>query len=227
MARQTILIAVLAVLVGAAAVYYFIIRRDEPSRFANPDYSMPYDDFTGTNSIEFTDDVMTNSDLSPDINGFLFVKPSGEEIRLKELQGDKNVAVVITRGNAGQIPCPYCSTQTSRLIANYKEFTDRNAEVVVVYPVGKLEDKNQLEMFLKATRDKLASPTSNVPFPVVLDVGLNVVDQLGIRANLSKPATYILDWYGQVRFAYVGSNVADRPSIKAIVQQLELVNEDG
>ena len=54
-----------------------------------------------------------------------------------------------------------------------------------------------------------------------VDVELKVVDQLGIRKNLSKPATYILDKEGNVRFAYVGQGVEDRPSVDAIIQQLK------
>ena len=65
------------------------------------------------------------------------------------------------------------------------------------------------------------------PFPLVLDVELHAVDQLGIRADLSKPATYILDKQGQVRFAYVGSTIADRPSVKSLLDQLTAINADA
>ena len=65
-----------------------------------------------------------------------------------------------------------------------------------------------------------------MPFPIVLDVELSAVKELGIRDNLSKPATFILDKYGQVRFAYVGTGIADRPSVKAILNQLDALNQD-
>lgn len=60
-------------------------------------------------------------------------------------------------------------------------------------------------------------------FPVVLDVELKAVDRLGIRKDLSKPATYIIDRDGRVRFAYVGANIADRPGVDAIVAQLDQI----
>jgi peroxiredoxin len=60
-----------------------------------------------------------------------------------------------------------------------------------------------------------------VPFPVLLDVQLQAVDQLGIRKDLSKPATYIVDRTGEVRYAYVGNHLADRPSVQAVLQQLD------
>ena len=49
-------------------------------------------------------------------------------------------------------------------------------------------------------------------------LGWLAVELLGIRKDLSKPATYILDGEGRVRFAYVGNSLADRPSVKALLE---------
>ena len=57
-------------------------------------------------------------------------------------------------------------------------------------------------------------------------IDLTAVDALGIRADLSKPATYILDKQGEVRFAYVGRDLADRPSVKALLDQLDQINAE-
>jgi peroxiredoxin len=65
------------------------------------------------------------------------------------------------------------------------------------------------------------------PFPVVLDVGLAATDRLGLREDLAKPATYILDKEGRTRFAYVGRSLADRPSVKSILEQLARINRPG
>ena len=64
-----------------------------------------------------------------------------------------------------------------------------------------------------------------MPFPILLDEELKAVDFFKIRASLAMPSTYILDQQGQVRFAYVGTTVADRPSIDALLQQLDLLQE--
>jgi peroxiredoxin len=61
-------------------------------------------------------------------------------------------------------------------------------------------------------------------FPVVLDRNLAAVDRLGIRGAKAKPSTYILDRQGRVVYAYVGSGQADRPSVKAVLDQLDKLN---
>jgi len=171
----------------------------------------------------FHDDLQSNSDPKVALADLAFLDPSGEEFALRNLIGQRKLVVVVTRGNTGAI-CPYCSTQTSRLISNYDEFRRRDAEVVVVYPIETQEDSGSLDRFLEITRKRLLEPDEPVPFPFVLDVGLAAVDELGIRALLAKPATYILDKKGRVRFAYVGASLADRPSIKAMLAQLDALN---
>ena len=48
-----------------------------------------------------------------------------------------------------------------------------------------------------------------------------MADRLGIRADLALPSTYILDRDGKVRLAYVGATLTDRPSVKAMLDQLD------
>lgn len=144
---------------------------------------------------------------------------TGQPANLKSFKG-KPVVFVITRGNTSPI-CVYCSTQTSRLIHQYEEFKSRGAEVVVVYPIAKSEDRAKLDEFLAATRKKLDAPPEKIPFPLWLDVGLAAVDRLGIRQELSKPSTYIFDAEGRLRYAYVGGDLTDRPSIKAMLAKLD------
>ncbi len=182
--------------------------------------------FSTEPQITFQDDVQTNASPSVSFADFAFLQLSNEELALRELVGQKNLVVVILKGNTGAV-CPYCSTQTSRLIANYDEFSQRNTEVVVIYPIEKIEDRPAMDEFLAATRKLLDEEERPVPFPLVLDVGLDAVDKLGLRAFLSKPATYILDRQGRVRFAYVGSSLADRPSIKAMLEQVDALADDS
>ena len=125
--------------------------------------------------------------------------------------------LVFTRGFSGQL-CPYCTTQTSRLIANYDQIQERDTEVLLVYPGSKA----QLPQFKEASTE---SSNSEFPFPVLLDEDLAAVNRLGIAAQLAFPSTFIIDKQGQVRLSYVGSHPADRPSIKAILSQLDALKE--
>lgn len=179
-----------------------------------------YGSYYSTGNITFIDDVASNVDVGDEIASLTFTDVEGNETQLRDYVGQKSVVLVVTRGNTNPI-CPYCTTQTSRLIANYSKFEDRNTEVIVVYPIEHGDDAQRLESFLSASKNKLSDPSQPVPFPILLDVELKAVDQLGIRKDLSKPAAYILDANGHVRFAYVGADITDRPSVTAILKELD------
>ncbi len=168
---------------------------------------------------------MTNASPGNALVNLQFVDQSGKTIRPKDWIGTKNLVLVITRGYNGGI-CPYCSSYTSSLISNYPAISERATEVLVVYPITKPDQSQHLNDFLKATFLRSAEGVSKTPFPVVLDIELKAVNALGIRQDPSKPATYILDKKGHVRFAYVGKFLSDRPSVKAILKQLDALKEE-
>lgn len=187
--------------------------------YANSGYYPVSDD-----SIKFLDDVTANTSVEEDISGLVFTNKDGEKVALKDFLGKKPLVLVITRGYSGSI-CPYCATQTSRLIANYSKFRERDAEIVVVYPLEKPADQQSVDIFVAKAVASLPADGQKVPFPLLLDVELKAVDALGIRKSLSKPATYIFDKEGKIQFAYVGNSLADRPSVKAMLAQLDRLNK--
>jgi peroxiredoxin len=165
----------------------------------------------------FKDDVQTNTQADSDTLDLTFTDRDGNPVELKSYRGKKNVVLVMTRGMIGYSFCAYCSGQTSRLISNYKEFARRDAEVLLVIP----GPKDRVEQFL--TKARADAGDRAVPFPVLFDEDYRAVNRLGIRAEQAKPSTYILDKQGQVRFAYVGATMTDRPSIKAMLRQLDAI----
>lgn len=169
-------------------------------------------------TFEFQDQVESNRQDDGTVSKLQFVDSEGNAVRLDQFRGKKNVLLVFTRGFYGQL-CPFCTTQTSRLIANYDKFTARDTEVLLVYPGSKA----QLPEFKQASLE--SSGSESFPFPVLLDEDLAAVKQLGIAAHLAYPSTFIIDKQGQVRLSYVGSNPADRPSIKALLAQLDQLVE--
>jgi peroxiredoxin len=185
-------------------------------------------------TVTFLDHAQSNAPLDGcDVEGLALVGIDGRPVDLRQYLGQRNVVLVITRGNTSgsgsgayyRSICLYCAAQTSRLFANYQAFRDRDAEVVVVFPIRQLADRGSVSQFQEALRRD--GVTAEPPFPLVLDVELRAVDQLGIRADLSKPATYIVDKRGQVRFAYVGATIADRPSVQSMLEQLAAINADA
>jgi len=171
--------------------------------------------------INFLDDVPGQSLPAADLKSMSLVTQAGESRALGEVAPGKHLVVVMTRGYNGAI-CPYCSTQTARLIANYAKIQELNAEIALIYPVEVAADQPRAGEFLGKVNSINSRPPEELPpFPVLFDIGLKLVETLGLRKDLSKPATYILDPAGSVRFAYVGNTLNDRPSVKAILQQLE------
>jgi len=178
-------------------------------------------------SIVFKDDVASQPAPMTSLVDLELTTIDGEPQTLRDLLNGQNLIVVITRGYSGAI-CPYCSTQTSRLIANYKDIQSRQASVVVIHPLQQETDRPRVPEFLARVNEINTQPaTTPTPFPFLIDVGLKTVDALAIRKDLSKPATYILDRTGAVRFAYVGETLADRPSMKALLQQLDAINAEA
>lgn len=176
----------------------------------------------GSSPIKFKDDAQSNREVASDDLPRKFQTVEKQELNLTDYENKKNVVLVFTRGlgSAGTL-CPFCLTQTSRFISNYSKFTAKNAEVVVVFPgpSGKVA-----EFADKAAKE---ASGSKVPFPLVLDEALAQVAALGIEGDLAKPSTYILDKQGKVRFAYVGSHTGDRPSVNALLAQLDAIEKDA
>jgi len=185
-------------------------REESPKTVAYPAKINP--DF------EFRDAASSNAKPASGDMDLSFLNLEGQKVDLQSFKGKKNVVLVITRGYPGTL-CPFCLAQASRLIRNYPEFERRQAEVVVVFP----GPKEHVYDFSRSSQADASA--SKFPFPLVLDEDLKVVDRLGIRGNLAKPSTFILDKAGRVRFAYVGTSTADRPSVKSMLAQLDAIGK--
>jgi peroxiredoxin len=184
-----------------------------------------FDDNSAASAIRFKDDTVSNASPGETILNLEFTDQSGKTIRPRDLIGAQHLILVFVRGYNGSV-CPYCSAYTSSLISKFPAIVERKTNVLLVYPIAKPDQKQRLNEFLKATFANSSPSVDKVPFPVVLDIGLKAVNALGIQKDLSKPATYIVDKEGHVQFAYVGSSLADRPSIKAIIKQLDSLKDE-
>ncbi len=149
---------------------------------------------------------------------FNFVDSQGQQFRLADYEGKKNVVLVFMRGWAGFV-CPYCVAQTSRLIQRRKELEDRDAQVLLVYPGS----KERVSEFVSQAQK--SGQGQEFPFPILLDVDAKIVRKLRIDADLAKPSTFILDKQGRRRFIKVGRTTADRPSLETILEELDKIQE--
>ena len=149
---------------------------------------------------------------------------NGKAVDLASFRGKSNVVLVVVKGMPnypGRLFCPGCLAQVvAQLTTNYDEFKKRNAEILMVFPgpTDKLPD------FLTNAKVDGANGNPKVPFPLLKDTDLQAVAALDIRGDLAKPSTYILDKKGNAVFVYVGVDTFDRPSVKALLAQLDKLN---
>ncbi|MCE9562006.1 MAG: peroxiredoxin family protein [Planctomycetes bacterium] len=151
-----------------------------------------------------------------------FVDLDGKKVDLSAFKGKSNVVLVMTKGMPQAYNgafCPGCLAQMNAMVANAAEFKKRDAEVLVVFP-GPSEKANDFLITAKAREADKPSP-----IPLLLDKDMAAVTLLGINGDRAKPSTYILDRKGNVVYAYVGEHTTDRPSVKAILGQLDKLNE--
>lgn len=168
--------------------------------------------------VPFKDDAPPNATVPAGGFPSTFVDARGETVDLTKYHGQR-VVLVVLRGLAkseGGAFCPSCLVQVGGLSANREEFTKRNAEVLVVFP----GPADRVGEFLRtAKRQTPGEP--DWTFRLLLDQDCSACTRLGIRDDLAKPSTYILDSRGNVVYAYVGATSTDRPSVKALLTHLD------
>ena len=167
---------------------------------------------------QFKDEAPTNVPLDREFPS-VFVDKDGKTIDLKEFRGKKSVVLVVLRGvpqGFGGAFCLGCLGQVSGILAKKDEIAKRGAEVVILFP-GPSETVDQ---FIGQARAETEGQPE-LPYPLVLDRDFAITNRLDIRGDLAKPSTYILDLKGDLVYAYVGSSLTDRPSINAILSQLD------
>jgi peroxiredoxin len=168
-------------------------------------------------------DKPANRNVSGDQIPLKFIDTEGKEVDLASFRGKSSVVLVVVKGMPkypGGKFCPGCLAQVNSLTANYKEFKKRNAEIVMVFPGA----PDSLPQFLHDGKVDGKGDNLKVPFALLLDKDLKAVQTLGISGDLAKPSTYILDKKGNAVFAFVGETTTDRPSVQALLAQLDKLN---
>ena len=150
-----------------------------------------------------------------------FVGQDGRVVDLAQRTDKKYSMLVFMRGFPGYV-CPFCTAQTAELVKRYPEILSTDTELFIVYP-GAAET---IPKYLEAVRAYLKSDSSpKLPIPLLMDIDLKAVDAIGIRHQLARPSTFILDATGEVVYAYVGGAPSDRPPLDDILRILKTVHD--
>lgn len=153
-----------------------------------------------------------------------YTDADGRPVDLDAFRGKSSVVLVVMRGYVERFKgfCPGCVAQVHALVANYDEFKGRGAEVLVLFPGA----PGTLGAYLEQGKADGAGGNPKLPFPILLDPELAAVRALGIESELAKQSTFVIDRDGKVVFGYVGDSKDsyDRPSVKAVLAQLDKLN---
>lgn len=171
----------------------------------------------------FHADPQSNRSVSGDQIPLKFHDTEGKEVDLASFRGKSNVVLVVVKGLPkfpGGKFCPGCLAQVNSLTANHAEFKKRDAEILMVFPGA----PDALPQFLADGKVDGRGDNPRVPFTLLLDKDLKAVETLGISGDLARPSTYILDKRGNAVFAFVGETTTDRPSVQALLAQLDKLN---
>jgi peroxiredoxin len=168
---------------------------------------------------DFKDDAPANAATANADLPLSFVDSDGNPVDLTQFRGKRKVVLIVLRGmpqSPGGVFCPSCLAQTSSLMANQHEFAKRGAELLIVFP----GPSDRLGEFLQRAKSQTAGEPAR-SFRVLLDHECGACARLGIRDDLAKPSTYVLDTRGNLVYAYVGATSTDRPSVKAVLAQID------
>ena len=138
------------------------------------------------------------------------------QVSLNALVSGRKALLLFYRGGW----CPFCNQQLAAIASDIQQFKDAGATIVAVS--GEEVDKG------KDLLKKL-----NLPFILLSDTKFEGIDRYGVRdpnpherlrsmgiTQLSKPAAFVIDETGVVRYRYVGKNASDRPKNEDLLKVL-------
>lgn len=139
-----------------------------------------------------------------------------ERVELRSMIRGQKAVLLFYRGGW----CPYCNKQLASISEDIQKFRQVGATVVAVS--GEEVEKGK-ELLKKL----------NLPIVLLSDTEFDGIDRYGVRddnpneylrakgiTRLSKPAAFVIDKMGVVRYKYVGKNAQDRPRNEDLLRVL-------
>jgi thioredoxin-dependent peroxiredoxin len=148
---------------------------------------------------------------------FSLLTLSDKEVGLKELSKQGPVVLIVLRGWVGY-QCPVCTKQVGDFAAKAKEFEEKGARVMLIYPGPSRGLKAHAEDFESG---------KGIPenFIFVTDPDFTFTNLYGLRWNAkgetAYPAAFVIDKTGVVRFAKVSRSHGGRASAAEVLKALE------
>ena len=137
-------------------------------------------------------------------------------MELAEVAETSPVVLVVLRGWPGY-QCPMCSRQVNDFSAQARQFAERGAKVIMVYP-------GPAEQLQAHAREFLENREWPADFLFVLDPDLAFTRAYGLRWDAKKetayPATFVIERGGRVRFAQVSESHGNRLSAAKALTEL-------
>jgi peroxiredoxin Q/BCP len=160
-------------------------------------------------------DTLAPGDAAPD---FTLPDAGGHDVTRSIHQAGRPLLLFFFRGTW----CPQCQGHMGRLRDDAPEFDRRNVALLGV-------------VAQKRTRLQAWLDRNPLPFPMLADEERTVSRAYGVYVPLNlesfriaRPATFLLDAAGVVRWLHVGVNQFDRPRPAEVLRQLDLVQRlDG
>ncbi len=137
----------------------------------------------------------------------------GNTWRLASHKGEDVVLLTFYRAYGGY-QCPHCMKQAKRLGAAAEQLRGAGAQAVSVYP-GTSE---QLREFINKVTGKQIPDN-----PMVLDTDREAAAAYGVLKADGKgvrPATFVIDREGMIRWKYVGKSASDRPDMETVLAEV-------
>jgi peroxiredoxin len=125
-------------------------------------------------------------DNAPD---FSLVDVSGNDVRLSDFKGKKNVVLVFYKWHS----CRRCREQLSELQEQISDIIKLNSELIAISSTGDQDDVNRTKNSLGLTYTLIPTPNKKV----VLDFGLRYADSGRVHAAI------IIDKKGRIRYKSV------------------------
>lgn len=140
---------------------------------------------------------------------FTLRTPSGQPVHMSHMLGNGPLVIIVLRGYPGY-QCPFCQRQVHDFIIHAREFAEKKAKVLLVYP-GPPENLNEHAKEFLTTESQMPK---NIL--LVMDPDYAVTNLYGLRWDAPRetayPSTFILDSKGKILFEKVSHSHGDRLS---------------